>query len=250
MSGLRLLCLGVGDAFSALYYSTCFALEAQAQWLLVDCPHPLRKIFYEGAQAAGLELDVDKIGALALTHLHSDHVSGVEGLAYYFHYVLGRKLTVITHPDIAADLWPKHLAAGMEWSIEAAGQPPVRRTPDEFLDIVTLEENQTVRHGPFALSCRKATHSVPTIALLVSAAGRTLGYSADTALDRSLVNWLAQADRIVHDAGGGFMHTAYEELLALPAEVRAKMLLAHYADMFPTQTSAIEPLYQGQIYDV
>ena len=33
MSGLRLLTLGVGDAFSRFHYSTCFALEAEGSWL-------------------------------------------------------------------------------------------------------------------------------------------------------------------------------------------------------------------------
>src|SRR6202035_5619259 len=114
MSGLRLLSLGVGEAFSALYYSSCFALEADGHWLLMDSPHPIRKIFREGTLAAGLPMDVDRIEALALTHLHADHASGVEGLAFYFRYVLGRKLPIITHPEVAEQLWSKHLAGSME----------------------------------------------------------------------------------------------------------------------------------------
>src|SRR5262245_22637894 len=76
MSKLRLLCLGVGDAFSALHYSSCFALESDSRWLLVDCPHPIRKIAREGAHAAGVAFELAQIDALILTHLHGDHVSG------------------------------------------------------------------------------------------------------------------------------------------------------------------------------
>jgi ribonuclease BN (tRNA processing enzyme) len=250
MSGFRLLSLGVGDAFSALYYSSCFVLEAEGQWLLIDCPHPIRKIFREGTRAAGVALDVDRIGALVLTHLHGDHASGVEGLAFYFHYMLGRKLPVITHPDIAADLWTKHLSGGMEWSVQEVDRPPVHRTPDDFLDIIPLEEKQTVLQGPFSLSCRKTIHNIPTIALRIGAVGRTLGCSADTAYDPSLIDWLSAADLVVHEACGGFMHTSYEALLALPQELRAKMLILHYPDTFDTQASAIEPMHQGRIYRV
>ena len=250
MSGLRLLTLGVGDAFSALYYSSCFALEAQGQWLLVDCPHPIRKIVREGACAAGLSLDVDRIDAMILTHLHGDHASGVEGLAFYFRYVLGRKLRLITHPEVAAQLWTGHLAGGMEWSLRETGEPPVRRKLDEFLEVIAVEENQALHQGPFRLTCRKTIHNIPTIALVIQAAGRTLGYSADTAYDPGLVDWLAPADLIVHEACGGFLHTPYEVLLGLPEEIRAKMRILHYPDTFEVGTSAIEPLHQGRIYYV
>jgi phosphoribosyl 1,2-cyclic phosphodiesterase len=250
MSGFRLLSLGVGDAFSALYYSSCFALEAGGEWLLVDSPHPIRKIVREGALAAGLVLDVDRLGALVLTHLHGDHASGVEGLAFYFRYVLGRKLPVITHPDIAAHLWTKHLAGSMEWSLQTVHEPPIRHTADEFLDIIPLVESQALAQGPFSLSCRKTIHNIPTIALIIRAAGRTLGYSADTAYDPSLIDWLSPADLIVHEACGRFMHTPYESLLALPQELRAKMRILHCPDSFDVGTSAIEALRQGEIYNV
>src|SRR5258708_3755013 len=69
MSKLRLLCLGVGDAFSALHYSSCFALESDSRWLLVDCPHPIRKIAREGAHTAGVAFDLAHIDALVLSHL-------------------------------------------------------------------------------------------------------------------------------------------------------------------------------------
>src|SRR5437764_13310970 len=144
MSGMRLLALGTGDAFSALYYSSCFALEAEGQWLLIDCPHPIRKILREGASAAGLSMDVDRMGALVLTHLHGDHASGVEGLAFYFRYILGRKLRVITHPDVAASLWDRHLAAGMEFSLQEPGRPPVQRRLSDFLEVTLIEEQQSL----------------------------------------------------------------------------------------------------------
>jgi ribonuclease BN (tRNA processing enzyme) len=250
MSGFRLLALGVGDAFSALYYSSCFALECKGEWLLLDCPHPIRKIFRESSRAAGLAMDVDRLQAVVLTHLHGDHASGLEGLAFYFRYVLSRKLPVITHPEVAASLWSKHLAGGMEWSLQEVNQPPVFRTPDEFLEVIPLEENQTLLQGPFSLRCRKTIHNIPTIALMIHAAGRTLGFSADTAYDPALVEWLAAADLVIHEACGGFMHTPYEALLGLPEALRAKMKIFHFPDTFDIDASQIEPLRQGKIYPV
>jgi hypothetical protein len=79
----------------------------------------------------------------------------------------------------------------------------------------------------------------------VEAAGRTLGYSCDTAFDPTLIAWLADADLIVHEASGGFMHTPYESLAALPRPLLDKMRLIHYPDSFDPATSAIEVLRQG-----
>jgi ribonuclease BN (tRNA processing enzyme) len=244
LSGLRLLALGVGDAFSALSYSTCLALEAEGAWLLIDCPHPIRKILREAAQAAGLSLDVGQLSATVLTHLHADHSSGLEGLAFYYRYRLGRRAQLLTHPEVLARLWDGHLAGSMG----GTGKPG--RGLDEFFEITPLDEGHAVQVGPFAVRCRRTLHSVPTFALQVQAAGRCLGYSADTAFDPTLIDWLAPADLIVHESGSGPMHTPYEELARLPAALRAKMRLVHYADSFDLAASVIEPLRQGQCLEV
>ena len=47
--------LGVGDAFTALHYSTSVALECDGVWLLIDCPHPIQKMIREGALASGTD---------------------------------------------------------------------------------------------------------------------------------------------------------------------------------------------------
>ena len=54
MSTVRLIPMGVGEAFSARHYTSCLAMGADDQWLLIDCPHPLRKMLREGSIAAGL----------------------------------------------------------------------------------------------------------------------------------------------------------------------------------------------------
>ena len=51
-SPFRFICLGCGDAFSALYYSSCLAIEAGGRTLLIDCPHPIRKILFAESGAA------------------------------------------------------------------------------------------------------------------------------------------------------------------------------------------------------
>jgi ribonuclease BN (tRNA processing enzyme) len=252
MPGMRLLTLGVGNAFSALYYSSCLAVEADGQWLLIDCPHPVRKMLREASASACVPLELEQIRDVILTHLHADHSSGLESFIYYLRYGAGsgKKARVFTHPSVAAGLWHGHLAGSMEWSVQEAGHAPVHRRPEEFYDLVSLIELDEVQAGPFTVNCRRTQHSVPTTALLIKGGGRCLGYSADTAFDPELIDWLSTADLVVHETGTAGMHTPYEKLAALPAELRARMRLIHYADDFDPAASTMEVLRQGRLYSV
>jgi ribonuclease BN (tRNA processing enzyme) len=83
----------------------------------------------------------------------------------------------------------------------------------------------------------------------VEAGGRTLGYSADTAFDPELIAFLEPADLIIHETNFGPAHTPYSALAALPAELRAKMRLIHYADGFDTEASNIVALREGEVLE-
>lgn len=245
MSGLRLICLGNGDAFSALRYSSCLAVNALGAWLLVDCPHPIRKILRESGSAAGVGLDVGDISAVALTHLHADHASGLEGFLFYHRFALGRPAPLLAHPDVAADLWDYHLHVSMGRS--ASGDSP-SPDPREFYELTPLGGDAPTHHGPFAITCRRTEHPIPTFALRIVAGGRTLSYSSDTSFDPDLIAWLADgSDLIVHETNHG-IHTPYERLAELPEPLRRRMRLIHFPDDFDAASSVIEPLEQGRAY--
>lgn len=236
--------LGVGDAFSALYYSSCLALEHEGRWLLVDCPHPIRKMMRE-SEVEGL--DLFHVDGVALTHLHADHASGLEGFGYFSHFAMGQKATIAAYPPVSERLWDGHLAAGMERLSEPGSGRSAQRGFDDYFALVPLAVGEVTRLGGFAIECRPTRHHIPTTALRISMGDRTLGYSADTSFDRALVDWLAEADLVIHETNHG-THTPYAELAALPAELRAKMRLIHYPDEFDRAASVIEALVQGRRY--
>lgn len=248
--GMRLLCLGSGDAFSALHYSSSFALECGGRWVLVDCPHPIRKIMREASLAAGIELDLPQIDAVVLTHLHGDHVSGLEIFAYYSRFVLKRRLTLYTHPDVVRLLWPAVLSGSMGWVTEEPQAAPREQRFEDFFDYRPLDERRAATIGSFEVCCRKTWHSIPTIALKFCAGGRRLGYSADTRFDPSLLDWLADADLIVHEANSGAVHTSLEELLTADQALLRKMRLIHVADSFQEAAAPMPVLREGMLLDV
>lgn len=245
----RFVPLGVGDAFSALRYSTCLALEAEEQMVLVDCPHPIQKMMREASIASGVALDASRVSAVILTHLHADHCSGLEGLGYWVYFYQRRKLPLFLHSDVLAELWHGHLAAGMTHLMPSPGAKTIEMKLEDYFEIHLLREDAAVSHGPFSIECRKTIHHVPTTALRIQAAGRRLGHSADTAFDDGLIEWLSEADLVVHETNYG-IHTPYEKLAALPAAVRRKMRLIHYPDDFDLSASVIEPLHEGRVYAI
>lgn len=245
---LELLVLGVGDAFSAEHYSSSFALRADDRWLLVDCPHPIRKMMREASTRADVELDLDRIEAVALTHLHADHASGLEGLGFFSHFALGRRARVAVHPTVASRLWDGHLAAGMERLRDDRGNE-VRHRLEDFFGLTPLSESAAVSVGPFSIECRFTRHHIPTTALRIMAGGRRIAFSADTEFDPELIEWLGEADLVVHEVGLG-IHASAHELAALPADLRARMRLAHFPDHLDLSILGIEPLREGALYIV
>jgi ribonuclease BN (tRNA processing enzyme) len=241
--------LGVGDAFSALHYTSCVAVESGDELLLIDCPHPIQKMLREGGEAAKRSFSADRISGVVLTHLHADHASGLEGLAYFFHFVLHRKLPLLVHPAVAKRLWDGHLAAGMECLLPAVGQPHLEKKLEDYFEVIPLDEARAVQHGGFAVECRRTIHHIPTTALRIRGGGRCLGHSSDTAFDPELIAWLAEPDVFLHETNYG-VHTPYEKLAALPGELRRKMRLTHYPDAFDFDESAIEAVHQGLVYSV
>jgi ribonuclease BN (tRNA processing enzyme) len=252
MSTVQLLPLGVGEAFTARYYTSCLLMGVDDHWLLIDCPHPVRKMLREASIDAGLAeaLDLDRIEAAAVSHLHADHCCGLEDFGYYSFFNLHRRAKILMHPDASGRLWEGLLAAGMEVVQSEPGMPPVRKQLGDYFELMDLNEAHPVRCGPFSIECRRTIHSVPTFALRITAGGRILSYSADTAFDPGLIAWLSAADLIVHEATTAShigVHTPYEELAALPDSIRSKMRLTHYPDDFDLSSRAIEPLRQGRI---
>ena len=252
---VRLIPLGVGDAFSARHYTTCMALGAGDDWLLIDCPHPVRKMLREASEAAGVAIDLDAVVGVALSHLHADHASGLEDFAYYSKFALGRRARLAAHPDVLARLWPNLLAAGMDRAVLTLDGEPTSMTRDDYFDATELatDPSATVAFGPFTLACRTTRHPIPTTAFRIDVAGRSIGFSADTAFDPDLIAWLAPCDLILHETTArpaSPVHTPYRDLASLPEPLRRKIRLFHYPDDFAPSPGAPTPLRQGELVPI
>jgi ribonuclease BN (tRNA processing enzyme) len=245
MSDFDVIVLGVGDTFSERHHSSALLLQCDGFRLAIDCPDMYRGVLKDASDKTGTALSLSDIEHVLITHVHGDHMNGLEGVAFYKHFVDQQRLKLITAPEVRETIWEQRLKASMS----ALWNGSEHRTLgfDDYFEYVPLSWAAAIRVGPFSIRARRTIHHVPTSALFIEAAGRTLGYSADTAFDPELIAFLEPADLIIHETNFGPAHTPYASLAALPVGLRAKMRLIHYADGFDTSASVITPLRQGEI---
>ena len=153
----------------------------------------------------------------------------------------------------AADATADHAlnAADEQALLENPGGPVCSLGLLDYCDRTDLLRGVT-QLGPLRIERRFTRHHIPTTALRVSLAGRArplLGYSADTAFDPDLIDWLAEADLIVHETNYG-THTPLSSLLLLPAELRDRMRLIHYPDGLQPASCPITCLREGEVVEL
>ncbi|MCB9652394.1 MAG: MBL fold metallo-hydrolase [Deltaproteobacteria bacterium] len=240
--------LGVGDSFSERYSPTSLLLRQGDFQLAVDCPDGYRRVLAEARAKAGLQLDLADIDDVLLTHVHGDHMNGLEGVAFFKRFAQGRKLRLHASAEVHDVVWPQRLVGSM--GVLFDGVRPVPLGYEDYFEPHTLPWGAPTRVGPFTVTTRRTRHHVPTSALLVAGEGGVLGYSADAAFDPDLVAFLDRADVIIHETNLGPAHTDLGALLALPERVKAKLRLVHYPDAFDVDGCALRCAREGDVLTV
>ena len=199
MSDVRLIPLGVGEAFTALHYTTCLALgvddDLAAGRLPAPDPQDAPRGVARGGHPARPRPDQRRCaqppprrpllgpGRLRLLLVLRARPPGHDpGASRGLGPALG---------------WPaRRRHGGDPRAARRAADPQATR---RLLRSRPSERNARVTFGPFAIECRPTIHSIPTTAFRIRAGGRILAFSADTAFDPTLIDWLAPADLIVHE---------------------------------------------------
>lgn len=248
---LFVLPLGVGNAFSTRFYNASFLVLAGGSVTLVDAPAPLGRIVHEALDGLGLQGNLEAIDNLFLTHLHGDHCNGVEELGFW-RLFLGTKGKPGLHllEELVEPLWEHRLRAGMG-RLNFDGKLRDMQLSDYFR-VQPFAGGAAIDLGVPGLHAETfpTRHGIPCAAVRFSYRGASLGYSADTPFDPLLIEFLSGCDMIIHETSPGEVHTPYERLMELDEDIRSRMHLIHLSDVFPTETSAIAVLKEGELYQV
>lgn len=246
---MRVLIVGIGDAFTRLSYGSSALIEAPAGHVLLDCPDPIHRALSEAADLADWQVDAAMVDHILLTHLHGDHCNGLEALGF------GRMLLRFDQPGLPRPtLCASPPATERIWERLAPAMDRLRHLDrparlDDFFETRVLSVDSETDVAGLSVRCRYSAHSIPTTGFLISDGSWTLGWSGDTAFDPEHVEWLAQADLVIHESSAGPIHTPIEALNRLPEELRRKMRLIHLPDDFDPNLTDIPMLSVGDVLD-
>lgn len=248
---VRILILGIGDAFTSRHFGSSALIRTDEGDVLIDCPALLNRALREASDASGWTIDIAGIDDIILTHLHGDHCNGLEAFGFQRRMMrrqddrAGRP-RLHTIAPVADRLWER-LAPAMD-SPMGDGRPS---TLDDYFDVRLLSGDEPTEVAGVTVRCRMTKHPIPTIGLLVADHDATLGWSGDTAFDPAHIEWLRDADLIIHETNvGEAVHTPIAALNALPDELRGKMRLIHVTDDFDPSSSDIPVLGEGEALTV
>lgn len=243
---VRVLILGTGDAFTRTGFGSCALVEGPGGYVLIDCADPIHRVLAEASARAGWQADADGIDNVLLTHLHGDHCNGLEALGFARRILRDQREAAIPrvylNRQAASGLWPR-LAPAME--VQRWFGRPARL--EDYFELRPIEPARAFDVVGLRVECRMTSHTVPTSGFRIHGDGFSLGWSGDTTFDPEHLDWLLEADLVVHEAGLPPAHTPIGKLSELPAEVRGRLRLIHLPEGFDAAESGIERLHAGDV---
>lgn len=216
---------GAGCSHSRNQMSTNVLIEHEGFSLGIECPHPIKHQLHRVGASA------ERVNAWFVSHIHADHVSGLESLAFYKWYSMQSTTVICGSREVLGPLARIHEVSALGTQKTLEGHPAGLRASDIYAG-VNIEEGEKVSVGPFSLSVRAVKHVVPTFAVKVETPdGSSFAYSADTVADSETVKWLIDSSLFAHDACGGPIHASPEDLESLVRpEDRSRCMLLHRDD--------------------
>lgn len=210
--------LGVGNSESLVHWNTNLLLTSDNSHLLIDCGFSIKYALHDHG------LDSSQVDAVYITHLHGDHVHGLERLGFESRYVHGNRIRLILEPSLEKPLWDHCLKGTMGHS--SSGE---NRLTD-FFDIEIVENNR-FQFGHCSIETFATPHTDGKDSFGVLIDGRVAFTSDSNVMPRWTMN---TPELILHDftiQEGNPAHANHSTMLeAYPEHVRSRILLTHYDD--------------------
>lgn len=261
--------IGVGDAFTAKHFFVNCLFHVDGREFIVDAPAYMGKMWAVNNEYGDEQIDLDRYKELFITHMHADHVGGLEELSYFQMYKTENPIKLYAPGWLLQDIW-SHLRPAMEPSVRDEGGlagfdwyfDPI---PIDQPDVSGLQGAPRHDFGEFTVDFAFTKHVPKTLMYKFDFGNFSIGYSPDAAFDRDKLAWLDTCDLIIHDTwfgdvkvlGGDIrnLHCPIGDLLTMPEPFQRKTLLCHCADGAYEEPSAdtlgaYRLLEQGRRYDL
>lgn len=245
----KIHCVGTGSAFNTKDLQTNFLIESPTydkfkKWMMLDCG----TMAPFGLQAFGVNNGniAEKIDAFYVSHLHADHIGGLEWVAFCTYFKPDRiRPKLICVNKIMRPLWRKSLRGGLE-SIQGK-----QCTLTDYFECNPIQINekffwQNLQFIPVqTVHIMNGMEIVPSYGLLIQEfkvdektgwkipIGQKVFITTDTQFcPNQIQSFYEMSDVIIHDCETSpfksGVHAHSTELVKLAESTKKKMRLVHY----------------------
>ena len=235
---MKIKFIGVGGAFAPISIGNSNMLLSQnGKNMLVDCGVTAPFILRDEWGIQHTEID-----GFWISHLHSDHIGGLEHYAFMRYFVpirnqegIAIKPKLYTVRPLMQELWENSLRGGLE-SVEGN-----ITTLTDFFDCKPIEPNNSFEWEGYNFQPVQTIHVMAGYVFRYSyglviknpSTGRSAFITTDTQFAPYQLNKFYEADIIFHDCETlpykSHVHAHYTDLITLDDSIKAKMWLYHYA---------------------
>lgn len=225
---MELIFAGAGSAFTVgenNYHSNAI-LEKNGKKLLIDCGSDIRHSLHE------LGMSSKDIDAVYISHLHGDHVGGLEWLAFTTYLSGSNKPKLFISRELKKDLWDHVLSGGLS-SVDEK-----KITLSTFFEVNSIGEENFFDWEGIHFELIKTNHvescgsPCPSYGLFFSDGSANIFFTTDAKMDETFIPIYKKASLIFHDCETrnppSGVHAHYKELKGLDNEIKQKMWLYHY----------------------
>lgn len=225
--------LGTGGAFAKNYFNTNTLFHVQGQTMLLDCGITAPMALHQ------MGMSMADIDALVISHIHADHIGGIEELAYQLKYVYQKRIPIYVPAPLVDRLWDQSLRGGLA-QLETD-------TLSTYFDVHALEVDRATTLWDGLTVRIMQTEHIPGKDSFSFVINDHLFYSADMTMNEQLLLTLEQQGCTIFMHECQFespapVHTSLAELLTLPESLQRKIWLMHYGDRRPQYEGAIGSL--------
>ncbi|GAB6441065.1 hypothetical protein bcgnr5369_03360 [Bacillus cereus] len=220
---MKLTFLNAGDAFAFEQGHNSALLEFDNTNLVIDFPATNR------AALRKLGMDLGDVENVFITHLHEDHINGIQQFAYFNKFVTGRKPNLYIAEDLVDGLW-ETVRQGLLYGVGAL------HTIEDYFVVKTLKQEQgfVIDDIEFGIVKTKHFEGMSSYGLL---AKKYFYFSGDSLVDYDFLTKIhPSVQTIFHDVHlkdiNIPVHASVKDIKKLPQEIQEKIFIMHYHDEY------------------